>query len=469
MTNRNHTNQLNRCGAVAPLMALLLPVLLLICGVVINIAYMQLNRTELRVATDSAARAAGRAFSEFQNVDVAVGYAVTTGRMNNVGSKQFQLDPTAHDLEQDPDAIDEISFGGSTRLNNGYGRYEFHPKDRNNVRNKTDKATAIRIVGRRTSDSLGGSINMLFAGWGPFSQFEPVVASTATQVDRDIALVLDRSGSMLEYKDWDTLKDRIQEVRDDNDISYNEWYYGGRSNTWIGQRTYPYSLVENNWNSYKYHELAVRGYQDEWEYAKDMRDRVNSGDGQYARQYNTYDPAPRHSRWYQLDEAVNAFLDVLENTDQEERVAMITFNSSSTQNLSLSDSFGPIRTKVASIAPKNGTNISSGMQKGLDSIINVPANPNARPYAAKTIIVLTDGIHTSGSTRPPTKATSLVSQYNVIIHTVTFSTSVPQASKDEMKEVARIGGGKWYHADTGEQLVDIFEEIANNLPTIITE
>ena len=80
-----------RRGAVAPLMALLIPVILLICGICVNFAYMQLNRTELRVATDAAARAAGRAFSEFQSVDDAVDYAVTTGRMNNVGPNPLEI------------------------------------------------------------------------------------------------------------------------------------------------------------------------------------------------------------------------------------------------------------------------------------------------------------------------------------------------------------------------------------------
>jgi Ca-activated chloride channel family protein len=38
-----------------------------------------------------------------------------------------------------------------------------------------------------------------------------------------------------------------------------------------------------------------------------------------------------------------------------------------------------------------------------------------------------------------------------------------------MKSVADIGGGKHYHAATGAELVAIFEEIANNLPTIFTQ
>ena len=437
---------------------------------------MQLNRTELRVATDAAARAAGRAFSEFQNqeddtVQIAIDYAVSTAAMNSVGANYLQLDGLENTSE-DPDALDEITFGLSTRLDNGFGRYSFSPQDRSAVRNKTEQSTAIRIIGRRTTDSLGGSIQMLFAGWGPFSEFQPIVAATATQIDRDIALVLDRSGSMLEYKDWETLETAILNLYYQNQISYSEWYYGGRENTWIGERTYPYRTWQS-WPVYeyqynKYWNLYDDGFFDEYEYARDMTDRAPPSNGR-VRQYNSNDPAPRHSRWAQLDDAVNAFLDVLDGTDQEERVSMTTFNSDSYKDLPLAADFDPIRIKVATVSPKNGTNISAGMQAGLETIINIASNPDARPYAAKTIVVLTDGIHTSGSTRPPTMAASLVQQYNVIIHAVTFSTSVPQSSKDEMAQVALIGGGRYYHADTGEELVQVFEQIANNLPTIITE
>ena len=88
-----------------------------------------------------------------------------------------------------------------------------------------------------------------------------------------------------------------------------------------------------------------------------------------------------------------------------------------------------------------------------------------RPFAAKTIIVMTDGMHNTGI-GPVEVAESFVSEYNVTIHTVTFSAGADQT---RMQEVADIGGGTHYHADTGTELVDVFEEIANNLPTMVTQ
>jgi hypothetical protein len=54
----------------------------------------------------------------------------------------------------------------------------------------------------------------------------------------------------------------------------------------------------------------------------------------------------------------------------------------------------------------------------------------------------------------------------VTIHTVTFGAG---ADQDAMQSVAEAGYGRHYHAEDGDELVEIFEEIANNLPTILTE
>ena len=101
------------------------------------------------------------------------------------------------------------------------------------------------------------------------------------------------------------------------------------------------------------------------------------------------------------------------------------------------------------------------MQEGIEALLD----DAARPYAAKTMVVMTDGIHNRGID-PEDVATNLLGSYNLTIHTVTFGDG---ADQDKMQDVAVIGGGKHYHAATGAELVQIFEEIANNLPTILTK
>ena len=61
------------------MMAIMLPVLAVLAAFCINAAHMQLTRTELIVATDAAAKAGGRAFSEIQTVEAARTAAISTG------------------------------------------------------------------------------------------------------------------------------------------------------------------------------------------------------------------------------------------------------------------------------------------------------------------------------------------------------------------------------------------------------
>lgn len=90
---------------------------------------------------------------------------------------------------------------------------------------------------------------------------------------------------------------------------------------------------------------------------------------------------------------------------------------------------------------------------------------SSRPYAAKTMVVMTDGIHNTGIS-PDKVARELIEVGDVIIHTITFGESADQSL---MRTVASIGGGNHYHASDASELVMAFQEIANNLPTILVE
>ena len=111
--------------------------------------------------------------------------------------------------------------------------------------------------------------------------------------------------------------------------------------------------------------------------------------------------------------------------------------------------------------PSGWTAIGDGLNVGVPTLLD----SIARPFAAKTLLVMTDGVHNRGID-PETAAASIVGQYDVTIHAVTFGAG---ADQDKMKRVAEIGGGDYYHAATGEDLKRIFEEIANNLPTIVVQ
>ena len=76
---------------------------------------------------------------------------------------------------------------------------------------------------------------------------------------------------------------------------------------------------------------------------------------------------------------------------------------------------------------------------------------------------------TRSETDPVDVARDELANEDIIVHTITFTPGVSQAGKDAMGDVAEYGKGKHYHTDTGAGLSKIFEEIANNLPTIITQ
>lgn len=412
-TSENILKCTNRRGAVLPFFALLLPIIFLLCGLAINTAHLQLLKTEMKVSTDASAHAGGRAMSIFQNTDNAIEWAEFVASQNQVGGQPLQIQTQEY-----------VDFGFSTRNQNGFGRYQFGEVPKAAVDSGSQQANSISIIGHM-------NVPLAIRAFPNMSSVDVSSRSIATQVDRDIAIVLDRSGSMLEYKDQDEIED---EIRSD--------YYRGRIGYWEAvdairgpYRQFSYNVLQN-----------LSG--DMYEYAYDVR-------------YRSW-LAPRHSRWAQLDDAVNAFLDVIEETDQEELVSVATFASSASLDQSLTLDYDPIRSLVANTDPYGATAIGQGIQEAVPSIMTAAA---ARPFAAKTIVILTDGINNQNPS-PVSVTEQLMSQYNVTIHTVTFTSG---ADRSAMSTVAETGGGRHYHADTGDELVEIFEEIANNLPTILSQ
>ena len=164
----------NRAGAMLPLVAVVLVILFVAAALSVDIATMHLSRSELRTATDAAARAAVEALGREQSRDAAIAAAKLIASENTVLSKGLTLEDK------------NISFGSSVQ--NADGSFGF-----------SEEATpinSVRIIGARDASSPDGSVGLLFAPLFGASDFEPVQSATATRIDRDIALVLDVSGSM---------------------------------------------------------------------------------------------------------------------------------------------------------------------------------------------------------------------------------------------------------------------------------
>ena len=404
------------------LMAFVLPVLAILAAFAVNTAYMQLTRTELVIATDASARAGGRAFSEMQTVSAAKDAAKVTAAMNTVGGAPLKL--------RENDSANEIEFGRTHQYGGTSSRYHFEKIPTAAIERDGIVASAVRVNGVRDFNSLSGRVPLVIPGLLDKYDFGTAQASVAMQVDRDISMVVDRSGSMGEVE--------IDFPRNKSP------YYQSTLNAGVsaGQLTRTYSKKYGY--SYYYASGVTELTYKQWAYEE----------------YYDLGPAPR-SPFQDLASAVNAFLDVLASTSQEEQVSLASYSTYATLDTLLEKDHQIVRNKFNQLSPSGNTAIGRGMEEGIQALLDSAA----RPYAAKTMVVMTDGIQNTGSDAR-TVAQNFVNNYLLTIHTVTFGVG---ADQDLMREVATIGGGKHYHADNGDQLIAIFEEIANNLPTILTK
>ncbi|MEO8494397.1 MAG: vWA domain-containing protein [Planctomycetota bacterium] len=372
-----HGQSRQRRGATIVLLAILLPVLLLLAGIAINVAYMEMNRTELYVATDAAARAGGRDFAINGNEATAKAVARDASSRNTVAGVPLRL------------ADSDFVFGESIRSGVG-SRYTFTPGGAN--------PNAVQITARRNASSLDGPIRLLMPRLLGVSNFNVEVMSESTQIEVDVCLVLDRSGSMAYAADEAAV------------------YPPNPAATPVG-----------------------------WSFC---------------------DAAPDPSRWRDAVLAVNVFLGELSNSPASERVALCTYNTTSTIDQSLTSNYGLIMTGMDGYTQSfcsGYTDIGGGIKQATNAF----AGGSARPWASKVIVVLTDGIQTApgGGTNPKTAAKNAAAQ-GIMIFTVTFS---DEANQPAMQRVAQIGLGKHFHAATSADLVIVFREIAKSLPTLLTQ
>jgi Mg-chelatase subunit ChlD len=132
-------------------------------------------------------------------------------------------------------------------------------------------------------------------------------------------------------------------------------------------------------------------------------------------------------------------------------------------NSDLVGDYQPIRDEIKRIGSKpiqGHTAIGDGLTDG----IQVLTGARARPFAVKTIILMTDGLQNQG--RPAIDVAREAAKQHIVIHTITFS---DEADKKKMVEVAEATGGQHFHAPTAADLKTIFKQIASTLPVLTTQ
>ncbi|MCA9037495.1 MAG: VWA domain-containing protein [Planctomycetaceae bacterium] len=164
-----------RSGAAHILIAVMLFSFLVTAAMTIDFAYMQLIRTELRTATDAAARAGAEALNRTQDPAAAIQAAVDYAALNNVAGRPFRI------------AATDVELGRVARQPNGRWSFEAGESPFNSVRinaNINDAATT-------------KSIPTFFGPAFGHAGFSTHTQAVAGQQEVEVMLCLDRSGSML--------------------------------------------------------------------------------------------------------------------------------------------------------------------------------------------------------------------------------------------------------------------------------
>ena len=163
-----------RRGAILVLVVMMVVVLIVTVVISVDVALLQLTRTQLRTATDAASRAATEALSRTQDHAFAISIAKNIGKKNLVHGQPLLLD------DQD------IRFGRSVRQHDGPLFFSASVEPFNTV----------QVIGRRTHGSLSGPVPLFFGRLLGVGGFQPSYVAASMVLDRDIVLVVDRSGSM---------------------------------------------------------------------------------------------------------------------------------------------------------------------------------------------------------------------------------------------------------------------------------
>lgn len=173
----------NRRGAVLPLVVVFLVVLLAMAMFTVDVAYMQLVRTEMRAATDAAAKAGVEALGRNQSSEAAIAAAIDLASRNQVAGSPVIL------------RAEDITIGTSAYQSDG--SWQFSPGG--------TRPNAVRVNTAFNNTSPNGSVPLFLAGMFGNGYFSPEQQATAAGLELDICLAVDRSHSMcfdLSGVDW---------------------------------------------------------------------------------------------------------------------------------------------------------------------------------------------------------------------------------------------------------------------------
>ena len=401
----------NRTGASAIIIVNLFVVMMIFGFMTLNISNNQRHFTAAQISSDLASRWGVDALSRTSNTNTVQNQVRDLVHRN--WSVSGAMSPNQIRTNNRRNLGVNIQIGSARLQADGF---EFVDNAR--------PANSVRVTASGSVDSVG----FMPSFGGPQSIAR---AATAMALERDLCLVIDRSGSM------------------NFDLNTGNWMY--------------------DYSRHSYNKLSTSRYSSH---------RRNSW------QWWHYWPHPTRSRWSTMIPAVYGLAEELTTTNQNELFSIVSYSSAVNYNFydhSLRIQRYSPPTAGIEVEPTSdyrdaaqtldnkykfehvvagSTNISAG----IDQAVQVLNGPNARPNAYKTMIVMTDGQFNQG--RSPWLAAEDAAALGIEVYTVTFSN---QADQSSMVRTATSGNGKHFHAPDGDALEEIFREIANIPPSAYIE
>ncbi len=165
----------SRQGAALVLIMVLIVALICLGGLTVNWSYINLVNTEMQIATDASARAANRVYVASGDLDSAVVTAQMLAEKNLVNAAPLQF------------RRENFELGNSVRKNVDQ-RYQFTPT--------SEGGNALRVSISKSEKSPSGAVELIFPMFNGRRTVDIHRQSISTQLELDIVLVIDRSGSM---------------------------------------------------------------------------------------------------------------------------------------------------------------------------------------------------------------------------------------------------------------------------------
>jgi len=163
-----------RCGAAMPLIAVFLVILITMAAFSIDLAYIELVKTELKAGTDAAAKAGTSTLMQGGSDAEAKAAAISFAAKNLVGGKSLAITASDITLGQTAQQVD--------------GTWAFVPGAK--------PSQAVQVMSSLSSSNANGSVNLFFAPMLGQSTYSTSTTSVASAFAADVCLVLDRSQSM---------------------------------------------------------------------------------------------------------------------------------------------------------------------------------------------------------------------------------------------------------------------------------